>query len=77
MGDDQGQSSLTKVVLFLDENHCGNRHMIEAIEERGIACEKHVDHFSAGTEDTIWLPIIARAGMVSGYNGRQNTDKLS
>jgi hypothetical protein len=62
MGDEQGQSGLTKLVLFLDENHCRNPHMIEAIEERGIACEKHLDHFAPGIEDTEWLPIIAQRG---------------
>lgn len=58
MGDEQRQGGLTKLVLFLDENHCRNSHMIEAIEERGIKCEKHLDHFPAGTEDTEWLPVI-------------------
>ncbi len=62
MGDEQGQSGITELVLFLDENHCRNRHMIEAIEERGIVCEKHLDHFEAGSEDTDWLPVIAKRG---------------
>jgi PIN like domain len=62
MGDEQGQSGLTALVLFLDENHCRNPHMIEAIEERGIVCEKHLDHFAPGIEDTEWLPIIAQRG---------------
>lgn len=62
MGDEQRQSGITKLVLFLDENHCRNRHMIDVIEEHGIVCEKHLDHFAPGTEDTIWLPLIARRG---------------
>jgi hypothetical protein len=62
MGDEPGQGGLAKLVFFLDENHCGNRHVIEAIEARGIACEKHLDHFPAGTEDTNWLPVIAQRG---------------
>src|SRR5260370_297556 len=62
MGDEQGQGGITEFVLFLDENHCRNRHMIEAIEERGIVCEKHLDHFAPGSEDTDWLPIIAQRG---------------
>ncbi len=58
MGDEQGQSSLRRLVIFLDENHCRNPHVIRALEERGIVCEKHRDHFAPGTEDTIWIPII-------------------
>src|SRR5882757_2966290 len=62
MGDEQGQSGVTKLVLFLDENHCRNPHMIAAIEERSIVCEKHLDHFPPGCEDTDWLPVIAQRG---------------
>jgi hypothetical protein len=62
MGDEQGQSGITELVLFLDENHCRNTHIIEAIEERGIVCEKHLDHFASGSEDTEWLPVIAQRG---------------
>jgi hypothetical protein len=62
MGDEQGQGGLTRLVLFLDENHCRNPHMIEVIEEHGAVCEKHLDHFQPGTEDTEWLPHIGRRG---------------
>lgn len=60
MGDEQGQSSLDWLVIFLDENHCRNRHVIRALEDEGIHCEKHLDCFAPGTEDTIWLPDIGR-----------------
>jgi hypothetical protein len=62
LGVEQGQSDITKLVVFLDENHCRNRHVIEAIEEQGIVCEKHLDHFAPGSEDTDWLPVIAQRG---------------
>jgi PIN like domain len=62
MGDEQGQSGIAELILFLDENHCRNPHIIQALEECGIACEKHLDHFAAGIEDTEWLPIIAQHG---------------
>jgi hypothetical protein len=61
MGDEQGQGSLTPqipFVIFLDENHCRNPHLIDAIEAAGIACEKHLDHFRRGTEDIVWLPKV-------------------
>ena len=60
MGDEQG--GVTEFVLFLDENHCRNRHLIEAIGEFGIACEKHLDHFDPGVPDVEWLPVIAKQG---------------
>lgn len=62
MGDEQGQGSLNELVLFLDENHCRNPHIIQAIEERGIVCKKHLDYFEAGLEDTEWLPVVAQQG---------------
>lgn len=62
MGDEQRQGGLAGLVLFLDENHCRNSHMIDAIEDRGIRCEKHLDHFRRGLEDIEWLPVIARRG---------------
>ena len=62
MGDEQGQGGLSELVLFLDENHCRNPHIVRAIEERNIACEKHLDHFAPGLEDTKWLPVIAQRG---------------
>ena len=36
--------------------------MIDAIECSGIRCEKHLDHFAAGTEDVDWLPEVGRRG---------------
>lgn len=62
MGDEQRQGGVTNLVLFLDENHCRNPHVIEAIEEHDIVCEKHLDHFQAGSEDTEWLPVIGQRG---------------
>ena len=62
MGDEQGQSGINRPVFFLDENHCRNPHIIQAIEESGFVCEKHLDHFPHGSEDIEWLPIIAQRG---------------
>ena len=62
MGDAEGQSRLTSLVMFLDENHCRNSHLLAALRSAGIPCEKHLDHFAAGTEDTEWLPVVGRSG---------------
>ena len=63
MGDEPRQGGLIEagqLVIFLDENHCRNQKLIAALEARSIACEKHLDHFPAGTEDVVWLPEIGR-----------------
>jgi hypothetical protein len=62
MGDEQGQGGLSQPVLFLDENHCRNPHIIEAIAEHGFKCEKHLDHFEAGTDDVQWLSVVGQRG---------------
>lgn len=62
MGDEQGQSGVSQFVLFLDENHCRNPHIIQAIAEYGAVCEKHLDHFEQGTEDIKWLPVVGEHG---------------
>ena len=65
MGDEQGQGGIAaprEIIIFLDENHCRNRHVIDAIEGSGIRCEKHLDHFPAGTPDIDWLPELGRLG---------------
>ena len=58
----QSSLSANKFVIFLDENHCRNRAVIEAIEQAGIECQKLLDHFAAGTEDLSWLPEVGRHG---------------
>ena len=65
MGTQQGQSGVGgsgEIVLFLDENHCRNLHVIAAIAAFGIPCEKHLDHFPRATEDTVWLPEVGKNG---------------
>lgn len=64
MGDAEGQGSLEHPVIFLDENHCGNRHLHAALDAFGIRYEKHLDHFPRGIEDTAWIPVVAREGWV-------------
>ena len=62
MGDAEGQSGVRPFVIFLDENHCRNPYLITSIEEAGLRCEKHLDHFTSGLEDIEWLPIVALKG---------------
>ncbi len=51
-------------VIFLDENHCRNPHLIGALEGAGVAYERHLDHFAVGAEDVLWLPEIARRNWI-------------
>jgi hypothetical protein len=64
MGDEQGQGGIAPLTLFLDENHCRNRHIIQAIDDFGAVYEKHLDHFAPGTADTLWLPVVADRGWI-------------
>lgn len=45
-------------VLFLDENTT-SRLVIDALKNAGFKVEIHRDHFSAGTEDAVWLKEVA------------------
>jgi hypothetical protein len=62
MGDVEGQSGLASFVVFLDENHCRNPHLLNALSDAGIKHEKHLDHFAAGLEDRMWIPVVAEHG---------------
>ena len=62
MGDEQGPGGLAQLVIFLDENHCRNPHLIESIEAYGAVCEKHLDRFEPGVDDIVWLPFIGKRG---------------
>ena len=46
-------------VLFLDENTT-SRLVIDALKSAGFKIEIHRDHFSAGTEDAVWLKEVAK-----------------
>lgn len=47
------------LVLFLDENST-SRLVIDALMHTGFKVEIHRDHFTAGTEDAVWLKEVAR-----------------
>ncbi len=62
MGDAEGQSGLDSFIVFLDENHCRNPHLLSALEAAGVEYKRHLDHFEAGLEDTAWIPFVAQRG---------------
>jgi hypothetical protein len=62
MGAVEGQSSLAPFVLFLDENHCRNRHLLAVLKETGVPFVSHLDKFKPGLPDTEWLPLVGTSG---------------
>ncbi|MDP9039794.1 MAG: hypothetical protein M3O02_11075 [Acidobacteriota bacterium] len=62
MGDEPRERCLSDLIIFLDENHCRNPHIVQAIDKYGASCQKHLDHFVPGTPDTVWLPVVGRNG---------------
>lgn len=55
---------MIEFVVFLDENHCRNPHIIRALTEAGVRFESHLDHFPPAAEDVLWIPVIARNNWV-------------
>ncbi len=53
-----------ELVIFLDENHCNNRRVLDRLAQEGVRVERHSEHFAPGTADTDWLPVIGQEGWV-------------
>jgi hypothetical protein len=51
-------------ILFLDENHCNNRKILDVLNAAGIPVERHLANFPRGTPDEDWLPIVGKNGWV-------------
>jgi len=49
-----------ELILFLDENHHNNKHLLSLLSARGVRHERHRDHFTPGLADIEWLPEIGR-----------------
>jgi len=62
MGSSAGESSIDSFIIFLDENHCRNPHLLQTLEDASVRFESHLKHFEPGTEDTAWLPEVGRNG---------------
>ena len=52
------QSRLEEFVLYLDENLCNCRPILDALSSANVLHERHLQHFESGTPDHIWLPHI-------------------
>lgn len=51
-----------RLVIYLDENHCNNKHILAVLNSAEIAVERHLDHFPRGTPDEEWLPTVGNNG---------------
>jgi PIN like domain len=62
-GSSARQPSLPEdFVLYLDENLHNCKPILDALAQHGVKFERHGSHFSAGTEDTTWLPFVGKQG---------------
>jgi hypothetical protein len=50
--------------IYLDENLCNAKTILEALMKLGIPFERHVVHFPRGTPDETWLPLVGKNGWV-------------
>jgi hypothetical protein len=51
-------------VLYLDENLCNSTAILDKLRELGVRFERHLTHFSRGTPDETWLPVVGKNGWV-------------
>jgi hypothetical protein len=47
-------------VLYLDENLCNSTFILGTLTKLGVRFERHLSHFSRGTLDENWLPIVGK-----------------
>ena len=53
-----------RFVIFLDENHCNNAKLLDVLRKADIPVERHLAHFTRGTPDADWLPLVGEKGWV-------------
>jgi hypothetical protein len=51
-------------VLYLDENLCNTRAILDTLTKLGVRFERHLAHFSPGTLDETWLPTVGSKGWI-------------
>lgn len=55
------QLRLEYPVVYLDENLCNCKPILDALNRCGLKYERHLVHFPRGTPDTKWLPLLGKA----------------
>jgi hypothetical protein len=51
-------------VLYLDENLCNTRAILDTLTKLGVRFERHLAHFSPGTLDEVWLRLVGSKGWI-------------
>src|SRR5882724_10633422 len=51
-------------VLYLDENLCNARAIIDALTKLAVRFERHLAHFPPATLDETWLPLVGSKGWI-------------
>jgi hypothetical protein len=59
-GNERSQSPPEDFVLYLDENLCNSKAILETLTKLGVRFEQHLSHFSRGTPDEDWLPLVGK-----------------
>src|SRR5580704_1697700 len=49
-------------VLYLDENLCNSRAILDTLTKLGVRFERHLAHFNRGIPDETWLPRVGSEG---------------
>ena len=55
-------SPLEDFTLYLDENLCNSRAILDTLARLGVRFQRHLDHFPRGTPDKTWLPLVGSKG---------------
>lgn len=65
VGSREQQLSLPEdFVLYLDENLQNCRPILDILGQHRVRHVRHVQHFTPGTEDSVWLPFVGQKGWV-------------
>jgi hypothetical protein len=51
-------------VLYLDENLCNTRAILDSLTRLAVRFERHLAHFSPGALDETWLPLVGTKGWI-------------
>ena len=57
-GRSPSPSQPEEFVIYLDENLCNSRSILETLARLGVLFERQLDRFPRGTPDETWLPLV-------------------
>ena len=57
-----GRGRPSKFAVYLDENLCNCKPILEVLARHGIQVHRHLETFQRGTPDDEWLPFVGKNG---------------